>query len=111
MMHKKRPHTIAEFADLDELCKKLVNHTWTTCSGFRWRSLTLLNDSTSEDAVQEYAVIRNGIQIESLTVSWMESPDVLAGYLVPLDSGEMPGVSFGPVKIIPHPDGYCSRCA
>lgn len=32
--------------------------------------LFFLNDSFSEDGAQEYAVVRNGRQIESITFSW-----------------------------------------
>jgi hypothetical protein len=37
-----------------------------------------LNDSFSEDGAQEYAVVRDGRQIESLTVSWMARAEAWA---------------------------------
>jgi hypothetical protein len=59
--------------------------TWTLCSAFRVGSLTLFNDATSEDGAQEYAVFREGVQVESLTCSWMK-PDALAATLRELDA-------------------------
>lgn len=109
MMHKQRPHKVCDVADLATLVDKLTQHTWTTCSAFSWRSLTLLNDATSEDGAQEYAVVRAGRQIESLTVSWME-PEKLRALLERLDQGEG-GCDLGPVAMVPHPEGYCARCA
>lgn len=109
MMHKHRPHSLTIVESFAALADKLANCDWTTCSGFVCGSLTLLNDSTSESGAQEYAVIRAGRQIESLTCSWME-PAELQATLERLDRGEG-GVDTGPVEIREHPKGPCSRCA
>lgn len=110
-MHPKRRFSIESYADPLELASKLTGPrgmTWTSCTGFRWSTLTLLNDSTCEDALQEYAVIRDGRQIESLTVSWME-PDRLAAMLRELELGG--GADYGPVAIREHEEGACHACA
>lgn len=65
----------------------LLTHTWTLCTGFRAPNGDLwLNDSLSEDGAQEYAVIRHGRQIESVTVSWC----TLAALTAYIDGGLVP---------------------
>ncbi len=110
MLHKNRSYLIADYSSMKELVSSLHGRTWTGCSGFRCGSLTLLNDSTSGDSAQEYAVIRNGIQIESLTVSWMDF-DSLLSLLINLDTGVEPGVPSSSFTITPHPEGTCYLCA
>ena len=48
------------------------------CTGFRWGGLPLLRDSTGEDRLQECAVCVEaaGVQVESLTVSWVEASEL-----------------------------------
>ena len=84
MFHKNRAWSVVELDGIGEVCDKLIEHDWTLCSGFWFpvvprdtKGIVLLNDSTSEDALQEYAVClaSKGVdlctQIESYTVSWM----------------------------------------
>jgi hypothetical protein len=110
MMHKHRRHRITTVNDFATLAEKLTQHSWTMCTGFKCGSLILLCDASSEDGAQEYAVIRNDRQIESITCSWMEA-DKLQAMLEHLDKH---GSALGPgtlVEIKPHPEGSCSRCA
>jgi hypothetical protein len=109
MYHKKRNHSLGVVTSFAELASKLTRQTWTPCSGFVCGSLTLLNDSTSADGAQEYAVIRAGRQIESLTCSWM-SAEELQRALERLDTGKA-GVDMGHVEINAHPVGSCAHCA
>ena len=51
------------------------------CQGFRHRGYLLLNDATSEDGAQEFAAykeLQGGevLQIESLTISWMDRDQI-----------------------------------
>ena len=108
MLHAKRQHDVKEYADLGVMCDKLINHSWCLCAGFKWKSITLLNDSTSEDALQEYAVIKNGRAIESLTVSWIKA-DKLAEYIQEYEANTH-GADFGPVQPQSHPRD-CDLCA
>lgn len=90
MMHARRYRvTDVEPDGLDELAARLQSIVQTLCTGYRWNGLLLLNDATSEDGAQEYAVIREstGRQIESLTCSWYETPDRLAADLRALADG------------------------
>ncbi len=74
MLHAKRRFHIADVESVDDLCEKLTKHTWTLCTGFRLRAegqtLLFLNDSTSEDGAQEYAVFAGECQVESITFGW-----------------------------------------
>jgi hypothetical protein len=71
MLHRHRRFAVSVVASLEELIEKLTQHTWTLCTCFEYQGLLLANDSFSEDGAQEYAVYKEGRQIESLTVSWM----------------------------------------
>lgn len=120
MMHSKRPHQIATASTPQEIHDKLKRFSWTLCTGFRWKSLLLLNDSTSEDAIQEYGLIKlapgredQGIQIDSLTVSWMKQEEFVA-FLEKAEAEEYgtSAFSYGPWEARVHGDGRtCSRCA
>ncbi len=81
MLHQSRRWCITDCDDSAEaLASDLARTTWVLCNGYRWRGLLVLNDSTCEDAAQEYAVIdeNSGYQIESLTVSWMKTEDLIS---------------------------------
>jgi hypothetical protein len=71
MIHHHRTFSVGVVDSLDELVEKLTTRTWTLCTCFAYQGLLLANDSFSEDGAQEYAVYKDGRQIESLTVSWM----------------------------------------
>jgi hypothetical protein len=79
MLHPHRRFGVAPVETPEELAEKLTDHTWTCCTGFyliSYPQYVFLNDSTCEDSVQEYAVIRlnrEGTQIrqiESITFGW-----------------------------------------
>ena len=60
MFESKRNYNIKEYTidDIDLLAVDLVDTTWTLCQGFKINSYYLLNDSTSADGAQEYAVYK-----------------------------------------------------
>ena len=112
MLHKQRTFCVTPVADLSTLVAKLTAHTWTTCTGFLWDNLLLLNDSFSENGAQEYAVFRDAREIESLTVSWMQ-PAQLTATLTTLNSSPAPG-NYGPLRNpleTPAQHGRCPACA
>jgi hypothetical protein len=109
MLHRERPHLVTPVATIEELAEKLVDHDWTTCTGWSCGTLILLNDSTGPDGAQEYAVLRGGRQIETLTVSWM-TRNVLIDVLRSLDDTGG-NVDMGPCEPKPHPVGCCHACA
>ena len=94
MMHRNRTHSVV-VVSTDELVEKLGEHGWTGCTGFVTRAGTLwLNDSTSPDAAQEYAVWRLEIgytalwrQVETITTSWC-TREKIAHYIIQADAGK-----------------------
>ena len=77
MIHHNRTFHITEVYTAVDLAEKLTDHTWTLCTGFRLGDLLFLNDSFSEDTAQEYAVIRDNRQIETITFSWIKQERAL----------------------------------
>ncbi len=78
-MHSNCAWSASEVAMTEELAEMLVENVWFCCSAFRvagHSDYVWLNDATSEDGAQEYAVGRIGpeqsqlTQIESITFSW-----------------------------------------
>lgn len=112
MMYTKRPHSLTDLESAAKMARELKRTTWTACTGFRAGSLIALNDSTGPDNAQEYAIIRDGVQIESIAVSWMEL-EALTELLIRLDRGEGGVVMGRNVEIVPHVQrgGYCQHCA
>lgn len=76
-MHAKRRWSLCPVATAEELAEKLTANTWTLCTGWEHAGLWYLNDSTSEDGAQEYAVIYHGHQIESVTFGWCTESEAL----------------------------------
>lgn len=115
MVHTNRRHSVREFASIEAMVDGILRcATWTACTGFKASTLTLLNDSFTEDSAQEYAVARNGRQIESLTVSWMDRARLM-DLLLDLDlrgaTGWCAEHDMGPLVVKPHQAGTCRHCA
>lgn len=74
--------TLAE-KDLHALTESLIHRTQIPHQYFEYKSLLLLNISTNEDSLQEYAIFKKDIQTEKyykfecLTVSWMSEDDFM----------------------------------
>lgn len=77
MVHKDRVFTVAEVATAEELTEKLTKFSWCLCNGFKLGEVLYLNDSFSEDGAQEFAVVWNGLQIESVTFGWCKYEQAL----------------------------------
>jgi hypothetical protein len=87
MMHDRRSFSVTNVESAEELARTLTEHTWTLCSGFRLGRYLFLNDPTSEDGAQEYAVFREPAgtskryrQVKSITFSWCSYEHAL-GYI------------------------------
>ncbi|MEZ5065892.1 MAG: hypothetical protein R3B81_14255 [bacterium] len=113
MLHERRRFHVADVEGVYDLCEKLTQHTWTLCTGFRLRAegqtLLFLNDSTSEDGAQEYAVFAGDRQVESITFGWctLERAEelvcqVLDGRVVDMGSFEL--------RLDESPDHVCHLC-
>lgn len=110
MIHKTRPYRIADVPDLPTMAKMLYRNSWCLCNGFQCGDLVMVNDAFSEDGAQEFVAVKNGREIESLTVSWFDSEATL---LKTLETLADPACSYdyGPIVLKDHPVGSCSRCA
>lgn len=108
MMHR-RSYQVIELGPA-QLAHRLARHTFTLCTGFLCQGLLWLNDSTSEDAVQEYAVVNvyDAVQIESITVSWC-TPAEIEEICARLD--EHGGTHLGRARYDLNHRGECLLCA
>lgn len=105
-MHENRHWRIRQATTPEELTELLSGMTWCCCQGFELEGHLWLNDSTSPDAVQEYAVVTTPSevsedyrQIESISVSWCNQQQ-LAGYIRQFHGGETPeSCPTGPVAV------------
>lgn len=86
MLHTRRRWQVGEVESPEDLARKVTETTWTLCTGFWVKGsdgYLFLNDSTSEDAVVEFAVIKGGLkdpernQIESITFGWCSFEEAL----------------------------------
>ena len=120
MFHDRRTWTVADIDSPRELAEKLTQQTFVLCQGFRWQGLLLLNDSLSEDGAQEYGVVHEptGLQLDSLTVSWM-TPERFLACLEETAKRTVAETAFGRVDLAARTDshgygtddGPCALCA
>lgn len=83
MYHHNRRWCVTPVESIHELVDKLLRYSWCCCAAFELDGHVWLNDSTSADALQEYAVVRRPTeadpvfrQVESITVSWCDEPQL-----------------------------------
>lgn len=111
MMHINRKFNVMKLESFKALAKILFNGTQCLCTGFQLGYFIFLNDSFSEDGAQEYAVIKHGVQIDSLTVSWMESERELIDSFNDLATIPSPMVSeIENLKLDYEPGHSCYLC-
>ena len=116
MFYEHRAYQLRDAQTADELAGLLTEHTWTLCAAFRLGELVFVNDASCEDGAQEYAVLRAGRQIESLTCSWA-TREQLRSVIDELAAGG--GLDLGPARLdtnhpapsAANPRGVCRYCA
>lgn len=104
MYHENRRWCVQPVVSCEELADKLHNYSWCNCGGFELKGFLWLNDSTSPDAAQEYAVVKRPtdnskefMQVESITVSWCNSQQLME-YIRQIHTGNTdPPVENAPV--------------
>jgi hypothetical protein len=120
MFHSNRRWCIAKVDSAEELAKKLAETTWCCCTGFELDGYLWLNDSTSPDGAQEFAVLKlNGpnakpVQIESITFGWCEyarSLEYIKHTLAGLDDQNSFRRDVEPILETPETHGRCGHCA
>lgn len=74
MIHQRRTWAAEPVTNLPALANRLVHGRFPLCQGFGVGPYLLLNDSTTAEGPQEYGVVRpDGLQIWTLTVTWMRA--------------------------------------
>lgn len=116
MFHERRIWQVRDATDAATLADDLINHTWTCCQGFRLDGYLFLNDSTSENGVQEYAIVREGdlIQCESVTFGWIDDVEHAARYIRDAIAGKYDRAFalIDPRQLqTPEQHGRCLHCA
>ena len=123
MMHKKRTWCVSPKTTPEEVAELLTRTTWTLCTAFELSGYLFLNDSTSEDGAQEYAVVKRPtdpagpfVQVESITFGWCDPPKAL-DYVRRVLAGEFDTGDFA-AEVSPrletpdeHRARYCQACA
>lgn len=114
MMHARRRFCLCPVESISELADKLTRHTWTLCTAFRLGDYLFLNDSTSEDGAQEYAVVRAptddgpAAQVESITFGWCDLEKAAAYIRRTLDGEFDPAAQ--PVSVRVESSARHERC-
>ena len=105
MTHARRRFCAGDAASAEDLAMKLTDRTWTLCTAFRLGGYLFLNDSTSEDGAQDYAVVKTPAapsgphrQVESMTFGWCDSDKVL-GYTRKCLAGDYDGEAPAPATL------------
>lgn len=90
MMNSHRAYYLITFDTIEELAEYLFRFSsLVRCAGLRVGNIAYLNDSFTEDSVQEYAAVLiteeeertfAGIQFESLTISWMKPEEFIRSH-------------------------------
>lgn len=123
MLHANRIWSLSEVESAAELARMLTQQTWCCCQAFMVKGhprYSWLNDSTSEDGAQEYAVIRmdpgqgEHNQIESITFSWCDTSRAEKFIHETLDGKDDNNEWALKVRtVIQQPDehGRCQHCA
>jgi hypothetical protein len=119
MLHCNRVWCVNQVASAEELARKLKETTWCGCHAFSLGDYLWLNDSTSPDGAQEYAVVKqdggNGasVQLESITFSWCDEATSLQYIRDTLDDRDDHHSfrrSVAPVLQTPEEHGHCALC-
>jgi len=118
VLHTTRKWCVVDIDDADKLAELLTEYTHTLCSGFRYKGYLFLNDSTSENGAQEYAVVKEDTkqQVESITFSWC-TLDEAKTYIQRIAAGEFDDqawdLGYDISRYIETPDehGVCPFCA
>ena len=123
MIHTRRRFNVSAVSVDDAIAALTTTDYWTCCSGYRitheGRTLLVLNDAFDENTAQEFAVLlvlategesHRVIQVESLTMSWVE-PERRGALLREALDAPPYGAPFTIVAQDPERHGRCILCA
>ena len=120
MFHDNRRWFVTPADSAEDLARKLTEMTWTGCTAFSLGEYLWLNDATSPDGAQEYAVLKRLgphdtlHQIESITFSWCSYDRALAHIERTLrgdDDHNDFAREVSPILETPEEHGRCHLCA
>jgi hypothetical protein len=118
MMHTSRRWCVWPATDADTLGQELTQRTRTLCTAFAPADYLFLNDATSENGAQEYAVLkrqRDGTfrQIESITFGGWCTVDEARSYVREILAGQYDeaGVTVSPRLETWEQHRRCHCCA
>ena len=119
MQHANRKWCVVPIASPEELARKLTETIWCGCTGFQLGCYLWLNDSTSPESAQEFAVVRvvhDGLsmQLESITFGWCDYGKSLELILATLNGQDDLNSWRKPVHPLletPVEHGRCPLCA
>lgn len=113
MINTRRLWGFTQAESIEELCRILTSRTMTCCTAFRFGRFLFLNDATSEDGAQEYAVLRPEgsawLQVESITFSWISQADAVQRLKEVMGGDEVPMGTWRP-NIEPYDRHSCQLC-
>lgn len=119
MLHEKRRWAISPVTTVEELADKLTCTTWCGCQGFLLRGYLFLNDSTSPDGAQVFAIVKplekgRFLQVETVAFSWCVQHEAL-NYIADAVAGQFDrGPCIREVRPRVEPmakHGTCHLCA
>jgi len=118
MLHCQRVWSVGPAESVAALANQLTEHTWCCCNGFQIGEYLFVNDATSPDRAQEYAVLKPAtgrfVQIESITFSWMSlasSIDLIGRVLAgEFDNESYSTIGAGQIQT-PEQHARCRHCA
>jgi len=122
MLHTDRVWCLYEVETASDLATMLTESSWCCCQAFQvigHPDYMFLNDSTSPDRIQEYAVIKCEApagfkQIESITFGWCDQEKALRYIEATLrgDDDHNPWAHFVSVSVESQQQhGRCQHCA
>jgi len=117
-MFFKRIYCLTGVPTVEDLADKLLTATWCLCTAFRLDGhddTLFLNDSTSPDGIQEYAVVRHiegaWYQVESISFGWIDNPEKAARHIATAISGGYDAHKQDPEALRFHgPQQPCDSC-
>lgn len=117
MFETKRTYTIKKVDAAYQLADWLTQMTWCGCNGFEYNGYLFLNDSTSPDGAQEYAIYRilnNGQhkKTESVTFGWMSYQEAVTWIKTRLTKDDaFPTINATVINLDDNPAHRCFMCA
>jgi len=109
MFWQKRTYQVFEVDSPESLAEKLTEHTWCGCQAFKCEDVLFVNDSSSGDGASEWAVIRDGRAVESITFGWCSYYRALQ-YICELIDRRIGG-DYGPGNVNTDHGRSCYLCA